>query len=408
MGRANRRPGNRLPAMPTRGTSLTGRLTGRLAGLIQQRLGRLGLRLLASYLLLILVGTVMLVATAEWMAPTAFHRHLQQMTEAGGPVPEHLARDLYRNFRAAVHESMFMAVSVSAAAALLISLFISRRVVEPVRTLGAATGRIAAGHYSERVAVPGDDELGDLARHFNQMAATLEQTEERRRQLLADIAHELRTPLASIQGYMEGLADGVFPPDPSTYELVHREAARLQRLVRDLAEVSRVEAGQVSVHPQPTPPSALIEAATARLRPQFEDKGVQLLTPAGPTAPELPPVAADPDRIVQVLINLLGNALHYTPSGGRVQVWAEPAAGGTMVRFVVTDTGIGIPPEHLPHIFDRFYRVDKSRSRVGGGSGIGLTIARHLVEAHGGEIQAHSPGPGRGATFSFTLPRARP
>ncbi|MFQ5858792.1 MAG: ATP-binding protein, partial [Anaerolineae bacterium] len=272
------------------------------------------------------------------------------------------------------------------------------------------------GDYHERVHVPGEDELGALAQSFNQMAATLEQTEQRRLDLIGNVAHELRTPLTSIRGIMEGLVDGVLPAEPSTYMRVQREVSRLQRLVNDLQELSRAEAGQIPIEPCQVAPAELVHAAADRLRPQFEDKGVELHieVPA-----HLPQVWADSDRIIQVLINLLGNALHYTPAGGRVSIQLSVISDQSSVisnqqgdqlitdhclLFTVQDTGIGIPPEHLPHIFERFYRVDKSLSRAGGGSGIGLTVARHLVEAHGGRIWAESAGAGQGSTFAFTLP----
>jgi len=257
------------------------------------------------------------------------------------------------------------------------------------------------------VCVPGSatrdvlDELGLLADSFNQMAACLEQTETLRLELIGNVAHELRTPLSSIKGYMEGLIDGVLPAEAKTFQQVHLEADRLQRLVHDLQELSRVEAKAFELKLRPTSVARLVETVTARLGRQFEDKGVALETDV---APDLPPVQADAGRIGQVLLNLVGNALQYTPAGGRVSISARRQ--GDAVLLAVRDTGIGIAPDHLPHVFERFYRVDKSRSRAGGGSGIGLTIAQHLVEAHGGQIQATSDGPGRGSMFSFTLPAA--
>jgi len=296
-----------------------------------------------------------------------------------------------------------LAVAVVAAilTALPVSLFVTGRIVAPIRAMARASVRIAAGQYRERVPVPSDDELGELAARFNQMAETLEGVEERRRDLIADVAHELRTPLASIAGYMEGLLDGVIPPQPETFHRIHREAVRLQRLVADLQELSRAEAGQVPVHPRRLAVRDLVETAVARLRPQFEDKGVGL---AAEVASGLPPVLVDPDRIGQVMTNLLGNALQYTPAGGTVTVRAGREDGG--VAIAVADTGVGIAAEHLPHVFDRFYRIDRSRARASGGSGIGLTIVRHLVQAHGGSVRAESAGPGRGSTFTVTLPPA--
>lgn len=215
--------------------------------------------------------------------------------------------------------------------------------------------------------------------------------------------NKLRTPLSAIEGYAEGLLDGVVDPTPETYALIHREVGRLRRLVDDLQELSRAEAKQLSLHPRPVVPGHLVEAAVSRLRLQFEEKGLALSVEV---SEGLPTVLADEDRAVQVLTNLLGNALRYTPSGGEVALQVRELDG--LVEFAVVDTGLGIASEHLPHLFERFYRVDRSRSRAAGGSGIGLTIAKHLVEAHGGTIRAVSPGAGKGATFTFTLPTAHP
>jgi two-component system sensor histidine kinase BaeS len=200
---------------------------------------------------------------------------------------------------------------------------------------------------------------------------------------------------------MEGLMDGVLPAEPATFREIYSEADRLQRLVDDLQELSRVEAQAYELDLKPVSIDELVAGVVQRLGRQFKDKGVDLQTEM---AQDLAPVLADSDRIHQVLINLVGNALQYTPAGGQVTICTRQE--DHQVRVDVTDTGTGIPPEHLPHLFTRFYRVDKSRSRAGGGSGIGLTIARHLVEAHGGRIWASSEGVGKGSTFSFTLPLA--
>ena len=362
-------------------------------------------KLFLSYLAVIVVGGAVLASTTELAVPRAFQRHMAAMVEMMGGMGSSLELTFFANFRRAVNESLALAALASSLAAVAASLLVSRRVVVPVRAMLAASRRIAAGHYAERVSVPATSgdlyELGQLALSFNQMAATLESTEARRRDLIANVAHELRTPLASIQGYMEGLMDGVVPADATTYEKVHHEAGRLQKLVQDLQELSQVEAGAYALDLHPIPVAGLVAAVVARLGLQFEEKGVGLTTdvPA-----DLLYVWADQDRTDQVLLNLVGNGLHYTPAGGQVRLWAR--LEGTEVHLAVEDTGIGIRAEHLPHVFERFYRVDKSRSRVGGGSGIGLTIAKHLVEAQGGRIWAESLGPGQGSTFHFTLPAA--
>jgi histidine kinase len=355
----------------------------------------------------ILVGAAVLWVAAESAIPASFNRHMlgmQGMMMGSGEMPmgmPQMGRDLFSNFRSAVTEALLLATAAALLSALVVSVFVSNRVVTPIRQMMQASQRIAAGRYRERVDVTGNDELGQLARSFNQMAETLEQTEAMRRDLIGNVAHELRTPLASIKGYMEGLLDGVLPADAGTYHQVYQEADRLQRLVSDLQELSRVEAGAFELNRQPLAIAGLIQQAAARLRPQFEEKNVRLVldVPAG-----LPAVLADEDRISQVLLNLIGNALQYTPPGGRVAISAGVCPAE--LEVTVSDTGIGIAADHLPHLFTRFYRVDKSRSRASGGSGIGLTIARHLVEAHGGRIWATSAGPGQGSAFCFTLPLA--
>ncbi len=362
----------------------------------------LGWKLLISYALVIIIGLVTMALAAESVAPASFERHMQEMREVMGrmgPGMAELEADLFANYRAAVTEALGLAVFVALVTAIGVSVFVSRRVVTPIRRMMQASHHIADGHYRERVEVNSPDELGQLADSFNQMAATLEQTETMRRDLIANVAHELRTPLSSIKGYMEGLIDGVLPAQPDTYQQVYREADRLQRLVNDLQELSRVEAGAFDLDLQPVDMVDLTHQIAARLRPQFDEKSVTLTLKL---PDNLPPVRADEDRIHQVLTNLIGNALQYTPTGGTVTVAAAVEAAD--LQITIGDTGIGIPVEHLPQLFTRFYRVDKSRSRAGGGSGIGLTIARLLVEAHGGHIRAASPGEGQGSEFSFTLP----
>jgi len=359
---------------------------------------RLVWKLFLSYLVIVVVGVAVLAGTAELSVPGALARHTARMQAQIGNDPG-LTADLHRSFTSAVTEVLSLAALAAILAAVVVSLFTARRIVEPIRAMMQASQDIAAGDYRQRVRVPGADELGALAEAFNRMAATLEQTEARRLELIGNVAHELRTPLAGIRSSMEGLVDGVLPAEPETFLGVQGEAARLQRLVGDLEVLSRAEAGQIPLDIRPLVLADLVHSVAERLAPQFEDKGVALQLEL---TPDLPPVPADAGRLTQVLTNLLGNALQYTPAGGQVTVRAWRA--DREVRVAVQDTGAGISAEHLPHLFERFYRVDKSRSRAGGGSGIGLTIAKHLVEAHGGRIWAESPGPGQGSAFTFALP----
>ena len=373
----------------------------------------LGWKFFLSYLIIITVGALVLASAAELAIPASFNRHMasmgsmmaEMMGEAGGGLDAEA--DLFASYRAAVNQSLLLAASAAVLAAVLVSFLVSRRVVEPVRQMMAASQRVADGHYEERVLVRGTlppeemDELDQLAVTFNQMAARLERTESMRRQLIGDVAHELRTPLSTIKGSLEGLMDGMLEPDEANLQQLHREAERLQRLVADLQELSRVEAGAFELRLQPASVGDLIASAAERLGRQFEDKGVSLEVDL---PPDLPSVLADEDRIGQVLLNLLGNALQYTPAGRAVRISARGAAAE--VQLEIQDEGIGIPAEHLQHIFTRFYRVDPSRSRAGGGSGIGLTIAKHLVERQGGRIWAESLGAGQGSRFTFSLPVA--
>ncbi|MGD2158327.1 MAG: ATP-binding protein [Anaerolineales bacterium] len=364
----------------------------------------LGIKLFLSYLIVILVGVIVLATAAEFVIPSAFERHMAAMEEMMRD-SSMMNMNLFTNFRAAVTEALAIAAPTAMAVAVVVSIFFSHQVVAPVREMMEASQRIAEGRYGERVYVPGSDspgdqdELGQLAIRFNQMAEKLEHTEMMRRQLIGDVTHEMRTPLTTIKGSMEGLIDEVLPPAPETFQQVYLEADRLERLVDDLQELSRVETGAFELERQLVSVSSLVNTVTRRLERQFEEKNVFLDTEL---SSGLPPVPADEDRIGQVLLNLVGNALQYTHPGGKVTISAEMVEGE--VRFKVQDTGIGIQPEHLPHLFTRFYRVDKSRSRAGGGSGVGLTIAKYLVEAHGGRIWAQSDGLGQGSKIVFTLP----
>jgi signal transduction histidine kinase len=359
---------------------------------------RLEWKLFLSHLMIVVIGGAVLIATAQLHASTVMVRHIERFDNIFSSDPE-LREELRASFMIALNEIMLVAAVVAFLSAVVLSSYIARRIVGPIQQMMRVSQRIAAGDYHKRVSVTGSDELAELGHAFNQMASVMEQTEQRRLELIGNVAHELRTPLSSIQVIMEGLIDGVLPADPATYADFQREIKRLQRLVYDLQELSRVESRQVSLALKLEDISVLVQTAVDRLRPQFEEKGVDLTCTL---AANIPQVSVDADRIMQVLVNLIGNALHYTPSGGRVTVQLEQR--GDAVRVQIQDTGIGIPAEHLSHIFERFYRVDKSRSRAGGGSGIGLTIAKHLIEAHGGTITAASDGPNQGSVFTFTLP----
>ena len=372
----------------------------------------LGTKLFLSNLAVLLVGLLALMVVAQFSLPGAYGRHMGMINTLGnlpspgmmgagsGRGPAIAGQAAFLDFRSVFYEALAWAGLAALAVALIVSLLISRSLAAPLRTMISASQRVAGGHYNERVPAGGSDEIGQLAVNFNSMAEKLEQVEAMRRRLIGDVAHELRTPLTAIQGSMEGLVDGVLPASPQTFEQVAAETERLSRLVDDLQELSRVESGAVVLDLGPVSLPELAETARKRLARSYAAKGVTL-TINMPAA--LPPVRADTDRLLQVLTNLLNNALQYTPTGGDVSLSGE--LHGHEIFVHVADTGIGIPSEHLPYIFDRFYRVDKSRSRqAGGGSGIGLTISKHLVEAQGGRIWVESPGENYGSTFTFTLP----
>lgn len=365
----------------------------------------LGVKLFISYLAIFLIGAVILVVATRYTVPEAFKRHMGGVAPGTGMmqglgVGRNAVNDLFTNFQAGFNEALVLALLAAGLAAMGVSLLLSRGIVAPVRRMTTVSRHIADGHYSERVQSDSHDELGQLALSFNQMAENLEQVERMRRQLIADVSHELRTPLTTIQGSMEGLLDGILPATPETYQHIHQEAGRLARLVDDLQELSRIEAGASPLEIKLARVDSLIHTTIKRLSTQAAKKRIDL---AADLPADLPMVPMDEARITQVLTNLVSNAIQYTPEGGSIRI--QVSQNKEFLQVSITDTGIGIPAEHIPHLFTRFYRVDKSRSRqAGGGSGIGLTIARHLVESHAGRLWVESPGAGQGSTFSFSLP----
>lgn len=372
----------------------------------------LGPKLFLSHMLVTLVGTVTLLSAALLLAPAIFGDLMGgQMAPTERMSMLEVNEIVTGSFLRTLVYSLSLAALTAALTAALSSLFVSRRIVRPVRAMSEAVGRISSGSYTERVSDAGaEDELGDLARGLNSMARKLEATERRRLDLISDISHELRTPLTTIEGYMEGLADGVFEPSDETWATVHSEAVRLRRLVDDLQELSRAESGRLSLKVRKVDPREALRRVRERLIPLFDEKVVKLeagfLDEPGPDALDhVPDILADPDRLTQMLVNLLSNALRHTPTGGTVSLDVLSSADG-MVVFSVRDTGEGIAREHLEHVFERFYRAEGSRSRSKGGAGVGLAICKALVEAAGGWIRAESPGPGAGSTFTFALPAA--
>jgi signal transduction histidine kinase len=358
--------------------------------------GSLGAKLLAGQLLVVFAGAGTLLLIALSIGPAIFRRHI---VDALGYVPPDVGHHLDMAFNDATLISLGVAVAAAVLTALLVSSVVSVRVVRPVRRFARAAQVIAGGAHDARVPVHGHDEIAQLAGAFNDMAASLERAEEARRQLLADVAHELRNPLATVESYLEAMSDGVLPADTENWKAVRAETARLNRLVDDLQEVARADALRLDLHPRPTQSSTLLRDAVKAASPAYAARDVEL---AADLAADLPWVDVDGERLTEALSNLLANALRHTPGGGRVVVAGHRQ--GDAIEIAITDSGEGIAPEHLDRVFERFYRVDPARSRASGGSGLGLAIVRAILEAHGGTVSAASDGPGHGATFTIRLP----
>ncbi len=303
-----------------------------------------------------------------------------------------------------VNRAIWLAALAAGAVGLALGAAFSYGLTRPLQRLTAATRAIAAGDLSHRVASDSRDEIGELAGSLDSMAAALQRAEQQRRSLTADIAHELRNPLAVLQGNLEALNDGVLPPTPENLQPLIDQSRLLARIVDDLRTLSLAEAGELRLERVDTAPDELVRAVVARFQTQAMARSIALSVDADGSLPE---VAIDPQRIEQVLGNLLSNALRHTPDGGRVTCRVQRTASDPgSIEFSVADSGPGIPPEALAQVFDRFYRVDRGRARADGGTGLGLAIARQLVAAHGGSIRAANQ-PGGGACVTFTLPVRR-
>ncbi len=358
-------------------------------------------RLLAAMGLIVVAGAVTLLAVALLVAPRVFHDHLRM---ALGDIDAATQRHADEAFASAVLLSLAVAVAVATVTALTVAVLVSRRIAAPVSDLADAARQVAAGQY--RAGVP-DPRLGPefaaLAEAFTTMAGRLDSTELTRQRLLADLAHEMRTPVASLEATVEAVADGVLPPDPQTWATLTEHTGRLRRLVDDLSAVSHAEERALHADPRPVPLGEVATAAVAAAQAGYAAKGVTLHCRVDPGTPT---VLADPARLGEAVGNLLDNALRHTPPEGTVTLStaAVRELGRAQARLVVADTGQGFPPADAAHLFERFYRTDAARTRTSGGSGIGLTITRAIVTAHRGSITAHSEGPGHGATFTIRLP----
>lgn len=357
-------------------------------------------RLLAGHLAVVAVGVAVLIVAGRQLSSTFVDDHLssmEHMMPGGGPAATVAFEDGVRD---AFNRALWWAAAISAVIATLAATFAASRVLTPLEQVRSMTRRLASGSYSERIPLPDERELAALAVDVNTLAASLEQTEARRLRLVDEVAHELRTPLATMKGYLEGILDGVFEPDDEILSAAIGEVTRMERLSTDLSALSRSEQGRTDLTIQPTEIATAVRQVTDRLAPQFADNDVEL------EVHDLPnhTINADTDRLSQILTNLIGNALAYTPTGGAVTIDAKatPASG---IEVLVADTGKGLSSDQLELVFERFYRADRS---VVGGSGIGLTIARNLARLHGGDITVTSDGLGHGSTFRLSLPSTPP
>ncbi len=358
-------------------------------------------RLLISQLIVLAVTVIALAAVSRLYTPRYFVITLEQM-QLGGIRTQQIKGQLLRGFEGAWVRGMSWSIILGGSTAGVLSYWLSQRITRPLLRMEKVTQQFAAGDFSSRVPPLEIPEFDRLGYGFNRMANDLEDVEQKRRELVGDLTHELRTPLTIVRGYLEGLADGAIAPSAEIYQRLARETERLQRLVDDLQELSKLESGYLPIHAQPVRLAGLIQ----QVRDRFADQllGIDTLTLSVDVPDSLPPVWGDPARIEQVLVNLISNALRHTPTG---EVKIRAYAPENVVWVAVIDTGIGISAEDLPHVFERFWRADRSRDRTSGGSGVGLAICRRLITLQGGEIIAQSQ-PNVGSTFSFSLPIHRP
>ncbi|MDZ8095783.1 MAG: HAMP domain-containing sensor histidine kinase [Nostoc sp. DedQUE05] len=355
-------------------------------------------RLFFSHLVVMIVGVASLVSISKISSPRLFVLHLEGLENQGFDLID-VRAELVTGFELAWQRSTLWSVLVGTTAAGGLSYWVSRRIMQRLTEMEQITQKFAAGQMDARLPVSDIPELSGLSSSFNRMAASLEGVEARRREVIGDMTHELRTPLTVVRGYLEELADGEIEASPEIYRRLAKETRRLERLVNDLQELSKAEAGYLPINIQRVNLYPLLESLVEKFSDQLLEDGPVMLLQC-PSV--LPPVLADIDRTEQVLVNLLGNAVRYTNEGSiTITVGTE----ASQLWIAVSDTGIGIAPENLPHVFERFWRADQSRDRHSGGTGIGLTISRRLIELQGGQIQVESEL-GVGSTFRFFLPLA--
>lgn len=363
-----------------------------------RRRAGIGMRLLIAQTMVLLAGAITTWVVAAIVGPPLFREHLHQAGVAAGSAEEFHAGEAYQYATAL---SVGGAVAVSALVAFAVSWYVSRRLQRSITEVASAATAVAEGRYGIRVSPPhlGED-FDSLAHAFNQMAAQLQAVDTSRRQLFADLAHEIRTPVSVLHAYTEAIEDGVRSLTPDTTAMLRDQTQRLVRFAEDVAALAQAEENATSLEFAAIDVAELIAKTAAALGGRYRAKAVSLPTHLPTT--ELPPLWGDEQRLSQVLANLLDNALRHTPPHGRVDVHAD--TDDTRLLLRISDTGEGIAAEHLPHVFERLYRADAARTRDHGGSGLGLAIAKALVEAHGGHISVYSQGAGTGTTFTIALP----
>lgn len=357
---------------------------------------KLKLVLTLAFIVVALVSIAVAAVTASALSRRSVNQYFSQC-QMSGP-GQHGCAPTAGGALDTINKSFLIASGIAIALGLAMSVVLARELTRPLGELTEAAEDISRGEYSRRVEARGGAELSELATAFNSLAEGLETNEKLRRNMVADISHELRNPLAAIRAQLEAIEDGVLEADHETIASLVEDVDVLARLVDDLQQLSQVESGQLVLERMEVDVKEVLEGMSQRFAPQLESSGVTLTvtTEAG-----LPGVDADPVRLAQVVLNLVKNALGHTPAGGSMAL--EAVRAGDMVEISVSDTGLGISKEDLPFVFERFYRSEKARERATGGAGIGLTIARSLVEAHGGSISAESE-PGSGTRITFTLP----
>jgi two-component system, OmpR family, sensor histidine kinase BaeS len=360
--------------------------------------GRLRWRLLVANLCVAAAGVVAVAAGVWLAAPRAFETAMG-MSGSGGMMGRTGTMDplLRSAFGDALGSALLLGLGAAVVVAVGASVLVATRLARPIDELSAASRRVAHGDYAQRVP-PANGELGELGASFNEMAATLQATEQRRRDLIGDVAHELRTPIASVRGYVEGLQAGVFTPGPDAWRVLDEQTARLERLVDDLAILWRAESRDLRLEIEMLDGPTLLSEARDRHRAAAAARSIDLALGTVVAAG----LRADRVRVAQVLDNLIGNSLRYTQPGGHVALTLS--VDGPTAVISVHDDGPGLDPDQAARVFERFYRADPSRSREAGGTGLGLAITKSLVEAMGGSIDVMSVGPGLGSTFSVRLP----